>query len=164
MTTGTPPTASKPRRWLWPALLVSVALNLAVAGLVAGAFLSPDGPRNGGEDRRAIRGVLGEPFFRALPKDERRAMVRDIVGQRDKFREGREALRERVANFLDALRAEDFDRAEVERLLSQQRQAAVQRQTLGEELLLDRLEAMTPAERAAYADALEERLKGFKPR
>lgn len=164
MTTETPASARKPRRWLWPVLLVSVALNLAIAGAVAGALLSPDGPRKGGEDQRAIRGVLGEPFFRALPKDDRRAMVRDIVGNRDTFREGREALRDRVANFLEALRAETFDRTEAKRLLGEQRQAAIRRQTLGEDLLLDRLEAMTPAERSAYADALEERLKGIKRR
>ncbi|MEO0918606.1 MAG: periplasmic heavy metal sensor, partial [Pseudomonadota bacterium] len=110
----------------------------------------------------AIRGVLGEPFFRALPPPQRRAMVRDIVGNREQFREGREALRDRVERFLVALRATEFDRAELTRLLSQQRDAAVRRQTMGEALLLDRLESMSSEERAAYADALENRLKGIK--
>lgn len=88
-------------------------------------------------------------------------MIRDVIGNREQFREGREALRARVASFLDALRAETFDRAEAERLLGEQRRAAISRQTFGEELLLDRLEAMSTAERAAYADALEERLRGL---
>ena len=162
MTTETP--ASKPRRWIMPVLLASLAVNLMIAGLVAGSFLSPDGPRKGGEDRRAIRGVLGEPFFQALPAKDRRAMVRDIVANRDRIREGREALRGRVAGFLDALRAEAFDRAEVERLLGEQRRAAIARQAFGETLLLDRLEGMTAEERSAYADALEDRLKGLKRR
>ncbi len=165
MTTETPPNAPKPRRWLLPLLIVSVAANLLVVGIVAGAMLSPDGPRKrGGEDQRAIRGVLGEPFFRALPANERRAMLSEVIGNREKFREGRDVLRQRVEQFLAALRAETFDRAEAERLLGQQRNAANRRQDMGEALLLDRLEAMTQAERAAYADELAQRLKGVRRR
>ncbi|MEM6384959.1 MAG: periplasmic heavy metal sensor [Pseudomonadota bacterium] len=157
--------APKPRRWLMPALFVSVAVNLLIAGLVAGAFLSPDGPRHkNGENQRAIRGVLGEPFFQALPKQERAAMVMQMIGNRDEFRRGREELRTGVENFLNALRAETFDRTAAERLLNEQRRAANQRQDLGEVLLLDRLEAMSAAERSAYADALEKRLRGIRQR
>lgn len=158
------PTPAKQRRWLMPLLILSLGVNLMVAGIVAGSWLSPDGPRKRDDGQRAVRGVLGEPFFRALPDDQRREMAREVLGDRERFREGREALRERFENFLAALRAETFDRAELERLLADQRQAAVRRQDFGEALLLDRLEAMTQAERAAYADALENRLKGFKRR
>jgi len=159
----TPLETPKRRRWVMPLLFTSLAVNLLIIGLVAGAFLSPDGPRKpGNENQRAIRGVLGEPFFQALPRDERRAMVRDIIGNRDQFREGRDALRQRVESFLAELRSESFDRTEVERLLGQQRDAALRRQNFGETLLLDRLEAMTAAERSAYADALEARLKGLR--
>lgn len=161
--TDTPP--KPPRRWLLPLLFVSLAANLLIIGMVAGAFLSPDGPRRSdSEDRRAVRGVLGEPFFQALPRSERREMLRDVIANRDQLREGREALRARVDSFLAALRADSFDRAEVERLLAEQRQAASRRQDFGEGLLLDRLETMTPDERAAYADALEERLNGLRRR
>jgi uncharacterized membrane protein len=161
--TDTPPKAQ--RRWLLPLLFLSLAANLLVIGVIAGAFLSPDGPRrSSSEDQRAVRGVLGEPFFQALPRAERRAMMRDVLANRDQLREGREALRTRVENFLAALRAETFDREEVERLLAEQRQAASRRQDFGEGLLLDRLETMTATERAAYADALEERLRGLKRR
>ena len=91
-------------------------------------------------------------------------MVRDILQNREPFREGRDALRDRVAGFLDALRAEEFDRSEAEKLLGEQRQAAIKRQTLGENLLLDRLESMSREERLAYADALEARLQGLRRR
>ena len=148
-----------------PVLIGSVALNLLIVGIFAGAMLSPDGPRKrDGDEQRAVRGVLGEPFFRALPVKERRALARDVLGNRERFRESREALRSRVEGFLNALRAENFDRAEVERLLGEQRRTALERQSMGEQLLLDRLEAMTPAERAAYADTFAEQLKGFKRR
>ncbi len=74
------------------------------------------------------------------------------------------AIRARFESFLAALRADTFDRALVGDLLDQQSQAALRRQELGEQLLLDRLSGMTQAEREAYADALEERLKGFRRR
>ncbi len=166
MTEETPETTppQKPRRWLKPLLFASLAINLLVAGVVAGSLLSPDSPRKRGDEDRAMRGVLGEPFLRALPGDQRRAMVRDIVRQRDTLREGRDAVRNRLEGFLAALRAESFDRAEAERLLADQRGAVARIRDIGEVLLLDRLEAMSPAERAAYADALEERLRGGKRR
>ena len=140
MTNTTPTEPGKPRRWLVPALLISAAANLLVIG------------------------VLGEPFFHALPEPQRREMLREITGNREAFREGREALRARFESFLAALRADTFDRALVGDLLDQQSQAALRRQELGEQLLLDRLAGTTQAEREAYADALEERLKGFRRR
>ncbi len=160
----TPETPPKKRRWLMPLLLVSLAVNLLVAGLVVGAALSPDGPRKKGGDERAVRGVIGAPFFQSLPQEDRRAMVRDIIGNRDQFRESREQLRERFQSFLALLRAEDFNREDAERLLGEQRQAASRRQDLGEGLLLDRLEAMTQEQRTAYADQLEKKLKGLRRR
>lgn len=165
MTTETPPSNLKPRRWMMPVFILSIAANLLVVGIVAGALLSPDGPRKrGGEEQRSIRGVLGEPFFRALPAEERRAMLRDVISNREKFRDGREVLRDRVERFLAALRAETFDRSEAERLLGEQRNAASRRQDLGEKLLLDRLESMSLTEREAYADALSKQLKGLRRR
>jgi uncharacterized membrane protein len=147
-----------------PLLFVSLAVNLLIAGMVAGAFLSPDGPRRGGigGDERALRGVIGEPFFRALPDGERKALVRDAIQNGERVRESRETLRQRLDAFLDALRADPFDSAEVARLLGEQRDAALSRQELGEELLLKRLDSMSAEQRAAYADALEERLKRFR--
>lgn len=155
----------KSGRWLKPVLFFSLAANLLIVGLVAGAFLSPDGPRKkGGDENRAVRGIIGAPFFQALPEKERRNMVREVMGNREKFQERRQVLVSRFENFLAALRSEEFDREEVGRLLGEQRQAAVRRQELGEVLLLDRISEMTTEERATYADELEKRLKWLNRR
>lgn len=161
--TETPPEAPKKRRWLMPLLLVSLGVNLLVAGLVIGAMLSPDGPRKRGEYGPS-RGVIGEPFVRALPHSERRALMQDVHRDRERIRESRESLRQRFEAFLVALRADPFDSSEISRLLAEQRKAAVGRQEIGEALLMKRLEAMTAEQRAAYADALEESLNRFRKR
>lgn len=161
--TETPKSPSKKRRWLMPVLFVSLALNLLVAGVVAGAVLSPDGPRNRA-DERPVRGVVGEPFFRALPKEERRALIGDVLRNRKEIRETRESLRQRFQAFLTALRTEPFDSDEIARLMAEQRQVAVSRQEIGETLLMKRLQTMTIEQRRAYADELEETLKRLRRR
>lgn len=162
--TETPPVTPGPRRWIMSVLLLSLATNLLIVGVVVGAMLSPDGPRRTDGDQRAVRGLIGEPFVRALPTDMRRALIRDVVQNRSQFRESRESLRQRFEAFLAALRAETFDVEEATRLLGEQRNAAIRRQELGEQLLLNRLTEMTFEERAAYADALEDALKQLRRR
>lgn len=161
--TDTPENPPNKRRWLMPLLLVSLAINLLIAGIFIGAMLSPDGLRNRAENA-SVRGVVGEPFFRALPREERRALIREVVRNRDKIRESREGLRQRFQDFLTTLRAETFDMEEARRLMTEQRGAAIRRQEIGEMLLLDRLQAMTSEQRRAYADALEDSLAKLRKR
>lgn len=160
----TEPSEAQPkRRWLLPLLFVSLALNLMIVGIAVGWGLSHRGGPDG-RDPRELRGTLGEPFFRALPEDSRRALIRDIGENRDRFRENRESLRARVQDFLAALRADPFDAEAVARLLDEQRTVALGRQELGEELLVKRLAEMTQAERNAYADRMEALLSRLKRR
>lgn len=159
----TTPEPPKKRRWVMPLLFVSLAANLMIAGLVLGSILSPDSPRNRGEQGPA-RGVIGEPFIRALPKDERRALIRDVMQNRGQIRESRESLRQRFEAFLVVLRTDPYDPAEAARLLGEQRKVAVDRQEIGEALLMKRLEDMTPEQRIAYADALEKSLRRLRKR
>jgi len=150
-------------RWLKPALFVSVALNLVILGTVVGHELSPEKRKKRSYDGPA-RGVIGEPFFRALPDGERRALFEDIRKDDIRIRDSRESLRERFQAFLSALRADPFDPDQVTKLLAEQREAAIGRQEIGELLLMKRLTAMTAQQRATYADRLEESLKRFKRR
>jgi uncharacterized membrane protein len=153
-------TDKKPRRWLYPLLFVSLALNLLVAGMIVGWLASPGGPKR--SEFGSARGLVGEPFLRALPDDQRRAMLRDISRDAPKLRESRESLKARFDGFLTALRADPYEPETVAALLRDQREAALTRQDIGERLLLDRLEAMTPEERNAYADALEQSFRRLR--
>lgn len=150
--TATPKPAAP--RWMRILLVVSLAFNLLILGLVLGAVL-----RGGPHDRRIARDMGGAPFVMALAPADRAALIGEFHAEPGSLREDRRLLRERFHALLAALRAERFDRKAVQDLLAAQRGAAADRQAVGERLLLDRLEAMAPEARAAYADRLEHSLR-----
>ncbi|NNE88881.1 MAG: periplasmic heavy metal sensor [Silicimonas sp.] len=154
-------TSPKKGKWLMPLLFTSLAVNLLIAGMVVGWSFS-----DGRKDRTQgpIRGVLGEPFARALPDSARQAIRSDIERERSRISESRAALRERFQAFLAALRSDPFVPEDVVQLLEEQRQVGITRQEFGEELLLRRLNEMSLEERSAYADRLEQLLKNLRRR
>lgn len=152
----------KKRRWVLPLLFVSLALNLLVVGIVVGAMFQGGGKDRDGRPMGPARSVLGEPFVRALEPSDRVALGREIIANRDQLSENRSVLRSRVERLLEQLREEEFDREAVSALLSEQRSLAVNRQEVGEVLLLNRLEDMSVEERRAYADRLGESLMRFR--
>ncbi len=152
----TPGTPATDRRWVRIALVVSLALNLLVVGLVAGAILG--GPRD--RDRNpALRDLGFGPFVAALPRADRREMGRAIAREAGAFRENRAEMRAMFEAFLTALRAEPYDPDAVQRIVSGQQAKVSERQDLGRRLLLERIEAMDSAGRAGYADALDAALR-----
>ncbi len=141
-------------RGLRIALGVSVALNLLVAGLVAGAVLRDGGPRD-----RMLRDLDFGPFTEALSDQDRDALRREFVARSGGFRDARAEMRADFDALLAVLRATPFD-AEAARAVLAATQARVQeRLTLGQEVLVERLAAMTPEAREAFADRLERRLR-----
>lgn len=147
----------KVRGWVVPILLASLAVNLLIVGIIVGWLASPDGPRR--TEWRTVRGLVGEPFIRALPDDHRRALVREVLRDDNRLRESRESLRARFEAFLSELRKEQFDIDKIQTLLKEQRKVALDRQDMGERFLLERLETMSVGERRDYADALEQALR-----
>lgn len=154
--------ATKARRWwLLPLLFISLAINLLVVGVVVGWLVSPNGSKQVREFGPA-RGLVGEPFLKALPPAQRRELIQEARRESRGLRETRESLRSRFEAFLTAIRAQPYNPDAAANLLGEQRNAAAERLDLGERLLLERLEAMTVSERRTYADALEEALKRFR--
>lgn len=145
------------RRWPWMriALVTSVAVNLAIAGVVVGALLG--GGRDGGAPRPSALG-LG-PFAEALSDEDRRAIMQDFRQEAGSFRENRAALRADFNRLLAALRADPYDPGTVRQIIDAQDRKLGERLDLGRRLLVDRLDAMTPEARAAYATRLEDSLQ-----
>lgn len=148
------------RPWLKVLLFTSLALNLAVAGVMVGAALKY-GHRNGHHPPR-LDMVVG-PYTHALGDRDRREIGRQLREEYSQSRPSREMIRAEFALVLAALRATPYDATQVQEILMRQLQAGSERQELGQRLLIQRLGDMSNAERAAFADRLEEGLNRFRP-
>jgi uncharacterized membrane protein len=153
---------AKPKAPLWMCvtLFVSVALNLLVVGAVAGFFVT------GGPDKRSdrTRTDYGAFFMRALSDEDRRALRRDFEAGLQRQGRDRGAFVTELQTTLEILRATPFDRDAFITSVADQSRGRAEREELGKEVLVNRIVAMTDAERAAYADRLEERLRDIANR
>lgn len=152
--TGDGGKAGKPGRGVRVALGISVALNLLIVGLVAGAVLRDGGPRE-----RMVRDLDFGPFTEALSRADREALRREYIARSPGMRDMRQQMRQDFRAFLAALRAEPFDPAALRGVLANQQARMAERVTLGQDLMLERLTAMPPEARLKFADRLEERLR-----
>ena len=145
---------TKPGKGLRIALALSVAVNLLIVGLVAGAVLREGGPRG-----RMMGDLEFGPFTEALTREDRAALRQAFVQRMPDMRDMRRQMRADFAGLLAALRAEPFDAAALRAVMAGQSARMAERLAVGQDLLLERLEAMTPQARGAFADRLEERLR-----
>ena len=138
------------------ALAVSVALNLAVVGVVAGTMLnhrSDDGRMETGRE-------LGfGPFSEALGREDRRALRNAFLAKVPELRDNRRQRGEDTRALLAGRRADAFVRDALSALVEGQRHRMEMQLQLGQDLLRDLLIAMTPEARRAFADRLEQRLR-----
>ncbi|SEN27558.1 Heavy-metal resistance [Pseudorhodobacter antarcticus] len=152
-----PPQIKPPFRWGRLVLFVSLALNLAVLGVVGGAALG----RFGGPERAefAARDIGFGLFAEALEEEDRRALRRGYVGAKPDIRAERRQMRDDLGQLLTGLRTDPFDAAAFRATLQVGMARGAQRQELGQTLLLDRLNGMSAAQRAGLADRLEKSLR-----
>lgn len=150
---GEPPPAAPviPRGWKI-ALFSSLAVNLVVAGLVFGAWVSgpPSGPGGPGP-----RDLAFGPYTFALTRQDRHELLDALRDRQPGVPGPRELMLADRTGLARILRRDPFDRAAATALLDAQRGRADERFRLGQRLLLDHIAAMSPAERSAMADRLE---------
>lgn len=146
-------TQPKRRNWTKIALIVSLALNLGVAGLVGGAVLR-HGPERHMKSDRDISALGLRLYYRALGDDQQVALKAALADQRGSFRAGRETLRAHLSDLAAALVAEPYDAAAVSSVLQIQGDRVSGNIALGHRLLAERINAMSAADRAAMADRL----------
>lgn len=135
-----------PRRWLTPVLIVSLALNLLVLGMVAGALLRRPEPH------AAAPGLWY--YGRALPEPYRHDLARALRASRDDWIGPHRQLRGQRSALAAALTAEPFEIDEVREVLSRETRLADELAARGTAGLIDQIERMDAAARAAYAEAL----------
>lgn len=140
--------------WLKAALAVSVMLNLAALGVLGGIIT------RAGNDGSVMRAAVS-----ALPGDERRKLRRET---REIWRAARTERQggPTAPAMIEALRAEEFDADAFAASLQQAQDRLVRMSSDMHQRLVSRVSAMTPDQRHAYADALQEQLKArrWRPR
>ena len=144
-------------------LFVSLALNLLVVGLVAGVIFTHQGePRH--PSRYADR--AGGPLVTALTRQERRAVGRKIRKAYLAERVEHQREQEGFAPVIDALRNAPYDPDLLRLSVHAQLQSLSRKREVGVNVLLDHIDAMNAAERAAYADRLQQvvQQRGFRPK
>lgn len=146
-----PPPPRKPRG-VRIALAVSVAINLAVAGLVAGLALH-DGPFGHGD--RLGRDMGFGPFDAVFSPQDRTALRQTIVSRLGDFKSARQQMQADLGAILLALRADPFVPATVTTAFDAQAQHLTDRLTLGSTVIRDYLVALPADARLQFADRLD---------
>jgi uncharacterized membrane protein len=141
--------SARTSRWVKLVLAASLGLNLAVAGLALGAWTKD------GRERGVPRGLSFGPFNEALSPDDRRALRHALMGRAQEIKGEQRAARADLVAVLTALRADPFVPAELSSSLAKVEARLAGRLTLGRSLIETRLQAMSEADRLAFADRLE---------
>lgn len=138
-------------------LVVSLALNLAVVGLIGGSLVS--GNIGAGPPRSFDLGI--GPVARALSPEERRSVGRSLRqdrGLRDVD------LRGRGREMMAVLTAEPFDPDAMSTVLAAQSQQVADLQASARNAFVETIAGMTPARRAEFAEQVLNELSKDRPR
>lgn len=133
------------------ALALSLALNLAVLGVVAGALL-----HNGPGMRAAMVRDLGfGPYTEALTREDRKALRQALFEKAPELHDMRRMMRDDTEALLAILRADPFDAAAFRGRMEAQHQRMEAQMRLGQDLLQSYIADMPAESRRAFADRLE---------
>jgi uncharacterized membrane protein len=141
--------ADRRRNWMKWGLVASVAVNLAFAGLVAGALLKGPPPP-------PPPGIALLQYARALPEPYRDDLRETLRHRSPDWNGPREALRGQRDALAATLEATPFLPEAVEALLARETELTSELSERGSALLLEQIARMSPEDRAAYAEALRE--------
>lgn len=151
--------------WMKLLLGVSLALNLAVAGLVAGHALRDwrDRPYaaaagEAGLDRRQAR------LLSMVPAAEREAAKQVLLGRQGEIDRARNEMREAHMALIDAIRADPLDPERLEQALARRNEASGAYWRIGSEQVVEIARKLDAEERAVLADRLEERTRRWMER
>ena len=142
-------TTGKWRSWL---LIGSLALNLIIIGAIAGSALrGPD---------RAPRGKMTQPdllrdLVQAVPKDQRGELRKDLNAKRDELRGMRTEMQSRRQDLVRVLVSPEFDISQIVAIFDDHRVILSRIASGGHEIIIRRIEAMSPEEREEFAQNIE---------
>jgi hypothetical protein len=149
----------KTPRWIKVLLFASLSMNLLVVGLVAGTYFR-HAPSGRYDDVRysPLRELGYGPFIYALSPSDKKAIGRSWSERSGDLRANRDEVRAQFRALLGLLRKTPFEIEAVQDIVQNQQVKLSERQKIGQQMLLDRIAAMTGDERAEFARRLERSL------
>lgn len=146
-------------RWARIALISSLALNVAVIGLLGGLMIAARDVAVGGLPIDGFRFVA-----QYLPERDQRELRRRIFSNRAEVEAIRDAMKENREAFLSALRADPFDQDQAAAVMQAQADATIRFSTTARGALIAQIASLSAEERRAFADLIEEELKARRHR
>ncbi len=133
-------------------LILSLGLNLAVFGIVAGVAIN----HSMHPPRAAVRDLGFGPFTEALTPADRHALYLDFRASFKDFDSQRQQMRADMDGLVASLHSDPFDVAGFQAVMARMKTRTDERLAVGQKLLIDHIQAMTPADRSAFADRLQD--------
>ncbi len=161
MTTNGDETPLRRSRWLFSALVVSLALNLLVAGSMGAAYWQH---RNGGPGgwRGDDVGLMG--FVRKLPKERQSVLRDDVKLARESLQPLKDAARAAWVAANTTLATEPFDQQAVTAAFQNMTDAEATWKTAISAALINTASKLTPQERQTLSEWRNKRRGGKRER
>lgn len=141
------------------ALAVSLALNIVVICLIAGATI-----KNTKNDFRRISELndlqIGSFYIRALNKDQRRELIRQILNQVNDDKKHHTNIKVRKKEVIDVLSATEFSQENFEIVFKSHTEESIKRLELVQENFISLINTMSEDERLNYADRIANKHAG----
>lgn len=156
--TSPSPAPEKPRRWLGPAFLASVALNLFLLGLLSVPLFM--GPPH--EFAMRVPGPGGGPgmfhsSFKDLPEEDRDAIRSTMLGHFSEIRPHLRAMQEARLGLADALEAEPYDESAVRAAFDAMDESMREVGAVGRDAMMAGFAKLSVEQRHRVAEAMRER-------
>ena len=148
------------RGWLWGIVLVSLALNLFLGGLVAGRWLGGGHPHGGFRSANPTDIVMPfnpRHFIRSLPDERRKEIIKLLKGRTGDVRRAFQAVGEQRMEIIAALEAEPFDAARLDAAFTDTRGRFDVAVGTIHGVILSLVADLTPDERKLMADAIRDK-------
>lgn len=150
------------KKWL---LIVSLALNFCVVGLVAGLAIRGPHPEKLEMVRDAQYGLV-PAMIAAVPKKHHKKLRSELKATRSTIRAQSQRLRTIRTEFATALEAEDFSIDTVRALFDEHNALGRGISERGQSILITQIEEMSPMDRAVFAEnirKIRDRRRNGKP-
>lgn len=133
-------------RWIKIALVISLGINIGIAGILVGSALrAPEARRSNIEHPDGVAMLA-----RAMPQSHQRELRETLRNQRDELRPDRQELQNLRQRFVVALRAEPFNIDAVRETFAAQRVILDHLTASGHAAVVGQIEQMTPQDRQLY--------------